>query len=338
MNLDDFPRIPLAFLPTPLDDAPRLAKSIGLDRLLIKRDDNTGLALGGNKARKLEYLVAEAMAAKADVLITCGGPQSNHARMTAAAARKVGMDCIILMPRAEMPEVFEGNLLLDAVLGAEMRFLPDTPFIEFDGVMAEEEARLIAQGRTPYVIPMGGSTALADLGYVNASRELSDQLGELSMSEVDMVTAVGSGGTIAGLVLGCHMFQPKSTLIGVSVLWKNDVILPKVIAVANDAAKLVGVECDLDLDRVKMYDEYIGKGYGIPTAGCEEAILLASRMEGLILDPVYTGKAMAGLINLARKGEIGQERPVVFWHTGGAPGLFAFEKVFHDEAVRLAGA
>ncbi|MHB0913204.1 MAG: 1-aminocyclopropane-1-carboxylate deaminase/D-cysteine desulfhydrase [Armatimonadota bacterium] len=325
MRLDDFERFPLAHLPTALEEAPRLAEAVGIERLYIKRDDNTGLALGGNKARKLEYLLADAAAKGADVLLACGGAQSNHVRMTAAAAKKAGMDCILFMPREHPPEEYAGNLLLNALFGAEMRFLPGVHFTDLQDVMAAEAEKLEAVGRRPYIIPLGGSIPLACLGYARAVRELPE-------IDADAVVAVGTGGTLAGLALGAHLFAPSIRPIGVSVLWKEGEIAPIAAGIARRAAELLGADFE---PRIKIHDGYIGEGYAIPTPKCVEAVLLAARTEGLILDPVYTGKAMAGLIDLAKRGEIGK-RPVIFWHTGGAPALFASERIFHEEAVRLS--
>jgi D-cysteine desulfhydrase family pyridoxal phosphate-dependent enzyme len=327
--------VKLADLPTPLDDARRLAEALGVERLLIKRDDNTGLALGGNKARKLEYLMAEAQAMGVKVVLTCGGAQSNHARMTAAAARKLGMECIIFLTDP-VPETFEGNLLLDAILDAGMRFLGGVTYEELEGAMNREAAHLISQARIPYVVPVGGSTPLGAMGYVNAVREVAGQLEQIGVEEVDIVAAYGSGGTLAGLLVGCYLFLPKSRIIGISVSKPIDNALPRVVRIANEAAKLVGMGHEPELGRLTLYDEYIGEGYAIPTEGCKEAILLTARTEGIILDPVYTGKAMAGLIDLVRKGELGRDRPLLFWHTGGTAALFAFESLFHDEGIALS--
>ena len=334
MRLDELPRIHLAELPTALEEAPRLAKAIGLERLLVKRDDLTGLALGGNKARKLEFLMAEAQARGADVIFTCGGGQSNHARMTAAAARKLGMDAILFLDDP-MPSEFGGNLLLDVILGAEIRFLGSVTYPEVEKAMAEEAARLTAQGRSPYVIPVGGSTAVGAMGYVTGVREAAGQLKELDAEDVDIVMALGSAGTAAGVLLGCDLFLPDAKAIGISVSRPADKAFARAELIANEAAEMIGVEAPDPL-RLRVYDEYIGEGYAIPTEEGIEAILLAARTEGLILDPVYTGKAMAGLIDLACKQEIGVGRPVLFWHTGGAGGLFACEGLFRDEARRLS--
>jgi len=335
MRLDEMPRVQLADLPTALDEAPRLAAEIGIERLFVKRDDNTGLALGGNKARKLEFLMADAQSKGANVIMTCGGAQSNHARQTAAAARKLGMECIIFLTDP-MPEKFNGNLLLDAILDAEMRFLPGATYEELLKAMAVEEANLILKDRIPYVIPVGGSTGVGALGYVTAVREIAEQLEEIHAENADMVMAVGSSGTLAGLILGCDLFLPESRLIGISVSRDSFQCRQRAVKIAQEAAKLIGVEAEMDSDRAVVYDQYVGEAYGIPTQGGKDAILLAARTEGLILDPVYTGKAMAGLIDLARKGEIGRDRPVVFWHTGGSPALFAYEELFRDEACRLS--
>ena len=334
MRLDEYPRFHLADLPTAIEDAPRLAEAIGVKRLLIKRDDNTGLAMGGNKARKLEFLIADAQAKGADVVFACGGPQSNHVRMTAAAARKAGMDCIIFMPVDDPPKTYNANLLLDAVLGAEIRFIPED-YAGLEKMMAEAEEEMISQGRVPYSIPMGGSTPLGALGYVNAVRELAGQLKELGIESVDMITALGTGGTLSGITLGCYLFSPESRPIGISVVWETKSIRKRVLREAGEASKLLGLDHQPSFDRLAVYDQYIGEGYAIPTQGCKDAILMTARNEGIILDPVYTAKAMDGLIDLARKGEIGQDRPILFWHTGGAPGLFAHPEMFHEEALSL---
>lgn len=342
MRLDDLPRVHLANLPTAVEEAPRLGRELGLTRLLVKRDDNTGLALGGNKARKLEYLMAEAQGTGAQVVITCGGAQSNHGRMTAAAARKLGMDCVLFLTDP-MPEEFQGNLLLDALLGAQIKFLPGADITQLDEAMAAEEARLISLARTPYVIPIGGSTPLGAMGYVSAVQETAEQLKQLDAEDPDIVIALGSGGTMAGLVLGCYLFLPEARPIGISVSRKADQARARVVRIAIEAAKLVGIGHEPEIGKMIVRDEYVGPAYGIPTPEGKDAILLAARTEGLILDPVYTGKAMAGLIDLARKGEIGRDRsrnnrdrPVLFWHTGGSAGLFAFERLFHDEARMLS--
>ena len=334
MRIDSLPRVHLANLPTALEDAPNLAAAIGINRLLIKRDDCTGLALGGNKARKLEFLMAEAINQQADVILSCGGNQSNHARMTAAAARKLGLDCTLFLTNP-MPEDFEGNLELDTILGARMVFIRECGMERLTELMEAEADTLRAAGKTPYLIPIGGSTPLGSIGYVTAIRELAAELKESGIDDPDIVFAVGSCGTVAGAVLGCDLFLPNARVFGISVSQPAAEIVERVERIAPAAAELIEAGFSGET-RLKAYDEYIGHAYAVPTQAGKDAILLAARTEGLILDPVYTGKAMAGLIDLARKSIIGQDRPVVFIHTGGSAGLFAFHRLFLDDARALA--
>lgn len=331
MRLDDIPRIPLTTLPTPLEDAPRLAERLGLKRLLIKRDDCTTLAGGGNKARKLEYLMADAVAKNADVILTDGGPQSNHARMTVGAAKKVGIeDCLLYLggPRFDR---FYGNLLLDVVLGAKIRFMEDANVKDMEREMWAEAGRLERAGRRPYVIPIGGSTPLGSLGYVNGIREIAGQLGDEDSNPYIFV-AVGSAGTMAGCALGVRLFMPEAELIGISVARKSRPLRQIAAEHATNAAKLIYVNETFAADDLIVNDEYYGKFYGVPTEAGDKAILTAAQTEGLILDPVYTGKAMSGLIDLARTGAIDKDRTAIFIHTGGAPALNAFEDQFRTLA------
>lgn len=329
MKLDQIERVHLANLPTPLEEAPRLGASADIRKLLIKRDDLTGLALGGNKARKLEYLMAQAIAKGCDTILTNGGPQSNHARMTAAAARKLGLDVKLVLGGPDF-EQFHGNLLLDVILGADIIFLKDKDVPEMQAAMETLAEDLVIQGKKPFIIPVGGSTATGALGYVRAMRELSEQLGDTA---VQIVVAVGSCGTIAGTVLGAKLFLRGSSVIGISVSRSSASISSRASEIANESSTLIEAGVTVRPEDVVSYDEYYGPKYGIPTAEGNEAIIEAARLEGLVLDPVYTGKAMSGLLDLARQGKIDKERPVVFIHTGGSPGLFAFEPHFHDLAV-----
>ena len=327
MNIDSIKRIPLAALPTSLEEAPRLAAALGLSRLLIKRDDNTGLALGGNKARKLEYLMADAKAQEADVVLTIGGPQSNHARMTAAAARKCGMDCILFL--GGLPDVHElnGNLLLNVLFDADMRYDATAKVPQLDAAMEAEAEALRSQGKTPYCIPVGGSTPLGALGYVSAVRELAAQL-DPSDRNCLIFAAVGSGGTIAGLRLGVSLFLPDAEVVGISVSRSTKALQKDAVRVANGASELIQAGITFEVSDFKIADDYLGLRYGVPSAKGNEAILLAARTEGLVLDPVYTGKAMSGLVGMAREGQIDKNRTVVFIHTGGAPALFAAPEEF----------
>jgi len=330
MRLNDFPRASLAHLPTPLEQAPRLAQHMGISRLLIKRDDQTGLALGGNKARKLEFLMADAIAKGSDIVLTDGGPQSNHARMTAAAARKLGMDVILVLGGPDF-EHFQGNLLLDVLFGAEIIYLPDKDVPEMETRMAELADGLRAIGRKPCVIPIGGSTPVGALGYVSGMQELAGQLGG---TPAQVVLAVGSCGTFGGCLLGASMFlAPESRVIGISVSRKADSLKVRASEIATESGRLLGEELRFPPDTIAAYDDYVGQAYGVPTDAGKAAILAAARLEGLLLDPVYTGKAMAGLIDLARRGLLDPDMPVVFLHTGGIPALFAFEPLFREQAV-----
>jgi len=327
MSIGTQPRFRLATLPTPLQEAPRLRDALGgpehCPRILIKRDDLTGLAFGGNKARKLEFLVADAINQRATVLITTGAVQSNHARMTAAAARLAGMRAaLVLTSNTEQPEV-QGNLLLDRLLDAEVHLLlPDSGQTN-DEVMEAVAEQLEGNGERPYIIPGGGSNAIGALGYVAASLELSSQLFEIGEAPTRLYYASGSRGTQAGLVLGAKLYGAPYQVYGVAVSPGAGDRSARAAAIIQQAAELLGVVVhpgDNDL----IHDEgYVGEGYGIPTAGCLEAITLLAQTEAIFLDPVYSGKAMAGLIDHIRRGVLAPSDSVIFLHTGGTPALFA---------------
>ena len=322
-HLDEIPRVSLAHTPTALEAAPRLGQAIGLPQLWFKRDDATGLAMGGNKARKLEYLLAEAQAQGADVLLTTGGIQSNHARMTAAAANRLGMETMLFLANPE-PEEARGNLLLDRLLGADVRFMPELGHAERQAAMEEEAVCLRARGRRPYIIPVGGSTPLGCLGYVRAVRELAEQARERGLRIDAMVTAVGSTGTLSGIVLGAHLYLPEARVYGVSVAPHRVTGQRWCAEIVTGAAQMLGVDWQPSPEEISLWDDWLGAAYGVPTAEGMEALRLAAASEGYLLDPVYTGKALAGVRGLAQRGELRPEETVVFWHTGGAPALFAF--------------
>jgi D-cysteine desulfhydrase family pyridoxal phosphate-dependent enzyme len=326
-HLDDIPRVPLAHLPTPLEPAPRLGASIGLPRLWVKRDDCTGLAMGGNKARKLEYLMAEARDRGADVVLTTGGLQSNHARMTAAAACRLGMRSILFLCDPA-PERAQGNLLLDRLLGAEVRFIPGLTLAGMTEQMEAAAEQLRAEGSKPYIIPVGGSTPLGCLGYVRAVRELADQARAAGLSLDAMTVAVGSTGTLAGVLLGRDLYVPETRVYGISVAPPAAVGTRRCAAILAEAAALIGAEEQGREAEPPVYDDWLGPEYGIPTPEGLDAIRTAARTEGLLLDPVYTGKALAGTRGLAERGVLKPQEHVVFWHTGGAPALFAHEALF----------
>lgn len=330
-ELASLPRIPLAHLPTPLERASRLGEALGLPGLYVKRDDCTGLAMGGNKARKLEYLLAEALAQEAAVVLTAGGVQSNHARMTAAAACKLGMRAVLFLTDPA-PSAEQGNLLLDRLFGAEVRFVPGVTLLQLEQQMQAAADEFRARGRTPYIIPIGGSTPLGCMGYVSAVEELAEQARSLGLRIDAMVAATGSTGTLAGLQLGARRSLPQARVYGISVSPAADTGRRRCAAIISEAARLLGIEWSPEPGQIVVYDDWLGPAYGVPTEEAMAAIDLAAKTEGYLLDPVYTGKALAGLRGLAARGELRPEETVVFWHTGGAPALFAFDRLFGDAA------
>ncbi len=329
MHLSRFPRIRLAHLPTPLEPMPRLSAVLGGPELWIKRDDCTGLSTGGNKTRKLEYLMAEAVAAGADIVLTQGATQSNHARQTAAAAAKLGMDChLILEDRTGYNEPNyrrNGNVLLDVLHGAT---------IEYRGTGLDMNAELLAvadgfaaKGRTPYAIPGGGSNATGALGYVNCALELLGQMVDRGLTFDHMVTATGSAGTQAGLIVGLKALNAQLPLLGIGVRAAREVQEGNVFRLAQAVEAKIGVAGVVARADVVANCDYVGPGYGIPADSTLEAIDLFARLEGLLLDPVYSGKGAAGLIDLIRKGHFKAGQRVVFLHTGGAVGLTGYTHV-----------
>jgi D-cysteine desulfhydrase family pyridoxal phosphate-dependent enzyme len=333
MRLDSQPRFPLATLPTPLADAARLRDALGgprrCPRILIKRDDLTGLALGGNKARKLEFLIADALQHRATVVVTSGAVQSNHARMTAAAARAAGLGATLVLSAREASPPIQGNLLLDYLFGASIHFIPagdDTRLAVADdeaAQVAEIAAQLATRGERPYVIPIGGSSPIGALGYVAGTSELLDQLASGDIHAHRLYYASGSRGTQAGLELGARLFGAAYRLCGIAVSGGEPEKRQRAAKLIHDAAALVGAAVHVDAAELVTDQRHIGDGYGIPTPGCLEAIALLARSEGVLLDPVYTGKAMAALIDDVRQGAIDPRETIVFLHTGGVPALFA---------------
>jgi D-cysteine desulfhydrase family pyridoxal phosphate-dependent enzyme len=321
MGLTAFRRTPIATLPTPLTFAARLTELLGGPRIYIKRDDLTGLAFGGNKTRKLEYLLADAQDQDATHLITAGGIQSNHARQTAAAARLGGMQAeLVLNAPTDEPPV-QGNYLLDRLLGARCHVIPDGSDVAVK--MEEVAADLRDQGQRPYVIPVGGSNAVGALGYVGAMLELNAQLWEQSVNANWLYHAAGSGGTQAGIVLGAALYGAEYQVIGVAVSGTSDQKAERAFDLVNQTANLLDVENPVQRDKVMCDESQVGPGYGIPTGETLDAIQVLARAEGIFLDPVYTGKAFAGLLADIRSGRLTADDTVVFLHSGGTPALFA---------------
>ncbi|MCU0343596.1 MAG: D-cysteine desulfhydrase family protein [Ignavibacterium sp.] len=319
-SFNKIPIVKLANYPTPLNEAQRLADKIGLSKLFIKRDDLTGLAGGGNKARKLEYDFAEILNGGYDVVITAGGIQSNHARMTAAAARKLGLDIKLVLGGSDF-EMATGNLLLDVLFNAEIRYLVDDDAnSSLENEIQKWANELASKGRKPFIIPIGGSTGLGALGYVKAMEELSAQL---ENDNVQIIVGVGSCGTFAGIILGAEIFLPNAKVFGISVSRTTEAIKLRTLELIQESTELINFKIDDNIS-VECYDDYHNE-YGIITESGKQAINDTANLEGILLDPIYTGKVMAGLIDLTKKNIIDKNIPVVFIHTGGLPILFSFE-------------
>lgn len=325
MHLARFARIRLAHLPTPLEPLPGLSEELGLD-LWIKRDDCTGLAGGGNKTRKLEFLLGAAFEEDADTLVTQGAVQSNHVRQTAAAAAAHGLACEIILEERTGSRatdyVGNGNVLLDRLVGATLRTVPGgTDMVaELEKTAAEVRAR----GGKPYVIPGGGSNPMGALGYVDCAREIVVQADEMDLEVHRIVTATGSAGTHAGLVAGLAVMGADIPVLGIGVRAPKDRQEANVFKLAEETAAMLGQPGRVTRDMVVADCDYVGEGYGLIDQGVIDALTLAARLDGIVLDPVYSGKAMKGLIALARAGRFKGET-VVFLHTGGAQGLFGYQ-------------
>lgn len=322
-RIEKLPRVKLASLPTPLEEMVRLTKQLNGPRLWIKRDDCTGLAFGGNKERKAEFSLADALSKKADVVITTGGIQSNHVRATTAAANRLGLK-VVLVVYGKKPKEYEGNLLLDYLLGAEIRFV--SAGREFSAVSREIAEELRRKGHVPYVIPVGASYTVGAVAYVDAMLELLNQANERGFKIDHVVHAAGSGGTQAGLILANKALNSRVSVLGMCDEPDGDWLVKKTVEIANDAAKLLNLKVRVESKDVTLITDYAGEKYGVLTTGALEAIKLVGQTEGILLDPVYTGKAMAGLIDMTRRKRFGKKDNVVFIHTGGLPALFAYEK------------
>lgn len=316
MNLP--PRLSFAHLPTPLEPLPRLSKHLGGVEIWIKRDDQTGLAGGGNKTRKLEYLLAEAQGLRARVIITGGAAQSNHCRQTAAAAAHCGFRCVLVL-RGEPPDRVTGNILLDHLLGAEIVWSRgEDREVVMEMVFEKEKAA----GNSPYLIPIGGSNGIGAAAYVAAVQELADQLNANSFSRICFASS--SGGTHAGLAVGAKFLMPETQVLGFSVDKPLAELKSNVAELGTDTAALLNLPFTFTPNDIAANADYIGGGYAIMGDRERETIRLLATLEGILVDPVYTGKAFGGMIDLIRTGKIGRDERILFWHTGGAPALFAY--------------
>jgi len=305
---------------------PRLTKHLGGPELYVKRDDCTGLATGGNKTRKLEYSMAEALENGADTIVTVGAVQSNHVRQTAAAACKLGLGCEVLLEHRIVdpsePYRLSGNVLLDRIFGAYIREYPGGT--DFDKAMAEVADEVRANGGKPFLIPGGASNATGALGYVNCAVELLQQFDEQELAIDNIVTATGSAGTQGGLIVGLKAMQSAISVLGIGVGAPKQEQEDKVFQLACETADFLGVAGVVQRDDVVANCDYVGDGYGVPTEGMNEAVLMLARLEGLLFDPVYSGKALAGMIDLIRNGHFDDAANIVFLHTGGSAALFAY--------------
>ena len=330
LKLAQFPRVSLGHLPTPLEPMDRLSEELGGPRLWVKRDDCTGLSSGGNKTRKLEFLMADAATKGADTIITQGATQSNHARQTAAAAAKLGLGCHILLEDRtgsnDPNYILNGNVLLDRLHGASVSKRPAGA--DMNAEMEAIAARLTDDGKTPYIIPGGGSNPIGALGYVNCARELVEQAANAGLEIDALVHATGSSGTQAGLVAGLAALESEIHLLGIGVRAPQEKQEGMVYDLATRTSALIGAETRIARGMVRANCNYVGPGYGLPTPGMIEALKLLARTEGLLFDPVYSGKGLDGMIDQIRKGYFDGMDNVVFLHTGGSAALFGYPETF----------
>jgi len=332
MNLARFPRRRYADGPTPLQPLARLSKALGGPNLFIKRDDQLGFAAGGNKVRKLEFVAADALEKGADFLITCGAVQSNHCRLTLAAAVREGLKCGLVLeervPGSYKPEA-SGNNFLYRLMGVDrIKVVPGGS--DMMGAMSAMAEEVRAQGGRPYLIPGGASNPLGALGYTACAQETLSQAFDMGLRIDRVVCASGSAGTHAGLLIGFWGTRSGIPVVGMNVSRKKTQQEELVFKLARETAALAGIDGELPRDAVLCFDDYVGPGYSLPTAGMVEAVKMLARTEAVLLDPVYTGKAMAGLIDLVRKGFFKKGENVVFLHTGGAPALYAYLDSFWE--------
>lgn len=324
--LEEFPRVSLAHLPTPLEHMPRLSEHLGGPEIFVKRDDCTGLATGGNKTRKLEFSMGEAVQQGADTVITVGAIQSNHVRQTAAAACKLGMKCEVLLEhrvgRPSKTYTSSGNVFLDKIFGANLREYEAGT--DFGAAMAEIADEIRENGGVPYLVPGGASNPVGALGYVECGIEMLGQFDQQKLGIDHLVTATGSAGTHAGLAVGLRASGSQLPILGIGVNAPQNIQEERVYKLAIEtAAKVAAPDC-VGRDDIVADCNYIGSGYGKPTESMNEAVLMLARLEGLLFDPVYSGKALAGMIDYIRTGRFVKGQTIVFLHTGGSVGLFAY--------------
>nr|WP_294524138.1 D-cysteine desulfhydrase [uncultured Rhodopila sp.] len=330
MHLARFPRVRLFPAPTPLERLHNLTHRLGGPQIWVKRDDCTVVATGGNKVRKLEWLIGEALAQGASHIVTQGAIQSNHVRQTAAIARKFGMTCTALLEHRfdtdDRDYLSSGNVLLDRLFGCRIEYRPAG--LDMNAEAEKRGSELRADGETVYVIPGGGSNSVGALGYVSCAQELMQQADEIGLRIDRIVTATGSAGTQAGLVVGLEGTNANVPVLGIGVRLPREPQEEKVYLLTVATASRLGIKASIAREAVVANCDYVGAGYGVPTKGMGEAVRMMAEEEGILLDPVYSGKAMAGLIDLIRKGTFARDETIVFLHTGGAAGLFGYNTFF----------
>jgi|Deesub1362B_J571_1020462.scaffolds.fasta_scaffold04838_4 D-cysteine desulfhydrase len=326
-KINNLPRVKLANLPTPFEEMNRLSKALNGPRMFIKRDDLTGPVFGGNKACKLEFVMADALEKGADVIVAPGSLQSNHARTVAIVARKLGVKAVLVL-RGEKPQSYDGNLLIDKLFGAEIRFVQAKQH-EMKSILKDIMEEFREKGYNPYYAPP--SSPLGAVGYVNAFQELIDQAESLGVKIDYIVHAAGSGATQAGLLVGSKAFNVKTRVIGISVEPDNHQLVKTTLNLAKECARILDLNVSFSPSDVEILYDYVGEGYGILTQEIKETIKIVAQTEGILLDPVYTGKAMTGLISMIKEGYFEKDDNVIFIHTGGIPAIF----VYKDKLVSL---
>ena len=322
--LERYPRVSLTRLPTPLQALPSLSARLG-PRLFIKRDDLTDLTLGGDKPRKLEYEVARAQAQGADTLVTCGSSQSNHARLTTAAARKIGMECVVILSRDQYQE-FQGNLLTVYLMGAQVHLVETSDHWDMEPHVQRVYQSLLAQGRKPYVIPVSGTTPHSCLGYVRCGLEIASQVAEQGIHLDAVYAPFGTGGIFTALLLSLREQGITCSLIGISVNQQRAFCYEQLEVWWQDICRLLDRDPQRPRGVFEIHDEFIGREYGDPTEACLDAIMLMAQTEGILLDPVYSGKMMAGFLAHLAAGRWSSEQHILLLHSGGIPAIFAYHK------------
>jgi L-cysteate sulfo-lyase len=324
-NLESIPRILLCLLPTPVVPLKRLSQYLGGPEIFMKRDDLTGVAFGGNKNRKLEFLLADAKQKGADVIVTEGALQSNHCLQTAACSAKLGFKCELVLS-GDDPDFITGNFLLDQILDVKIHRAKDS--VERKGLMVKVEKELKAEGKKPYMIPTGGSTSVGALGYLNCVFEIVQQSKELGVPFSHLIHSTGSGGTQSGMLIGRELYFPELEILGINVGEPRGSLEKIIKGIIMDFNQDWGLELMIGDDSIKVLEDYFGEGYGIPTQEMIDMVKLMAKLEGVFLDPVYTGKAIVGLVDLIQTKVIPKDSKVLFLHSGGGPSIFNYKEVF----------